>query len=645
MYFFCLFLTKDNTQPARNISDRGECLRAAIKKQMDLELDGRLTIPSIAENSAAADNVDFCRKTLDELYSQWRVKIRESIVRDLCSTKHKINANGHSVNIQPYLSALSVDEYVSLLMSEIRYLADSSQTYTATTTQLYSHLGKMVLLRYQILLKQQNGIIQKTSKVYEEYCDLLLSDDKTDNPRQIWQRLDYHHLQNGPSLNIADQNWSYSVVSAIGKFLYNILLKDLKIDLNLYHQSDKMNPVPVFYTLLRYRDKFVKEEVKAHPVFMKLYKGSSPQTLTFDANLVPMLCPPVPWTTPNNGAYLITHSDLIRLPSQAIKQLDRIKKLKPTSQLYPALDSLNQLASIPWKVNTQVLDVIIKVFNDGGSVKLDVPQPPSALENIAEEEVAPDMEKTEKSKLYSKNYHEKMQFRRRQAEMYSLWCDALYRLSLANYFRDKTFWLPHNMDFRGRVYPIPPHLNHLGSDLSRCLLVFHKARPLGKDGFRWLKLHCINLTGLKKKSSIAERLAYADEVMDDILDSADHPLTGRMWWSTSDEPWQTLACCMEIAHVSRCPDPAAYMSHFPIHQDGSCNGLQHYAALGRDQIGAVSVNLASSDRPQDVYSAVAAKVEAARELDASNGLEIAQILKGYVVRKGEHIPRYIKHYE
>lgn len=111
------------------------------------------------------------------------------------------------------------------------------------------------------------------------------------------------------------------------------------------------------------------------------------------------------------------------------------------------------------------------------------------------------------------------------------------------------------MDFRGRVYPIPPHLNHLGSDLARSLLVFHETRPLGKDGFSWLKLHCINLTGLKKRDSVIERLLFAQEIMDDILDSADNPLDGKMWWAKSEEPWQTLACCIEIAKVHRSPDP------------------------------------------------------------------------------------------
>jgi hypothetical protein len=53
--------------------------------------------------------------------------------------------------------------------------------------------------------------------------------------------------------------------------------------------------------------------------------------------------------------------------------------------------------------------------------------------------------------------------------------------------------------------------------LNRSLLLFAKGKPLGKKGFEWLKTHCINLTELKKKSPVAERLAYADEVMEDIL--------------------------------------------------------------------------------------------------------------------------------
>lgn len=44
---------------------------------------------------------------------------------------------------------------------------------------------------------------------------------------------------------------------------------------------------------------------------------------------------------------------------------------------------------------------------------------------------------------------------------------------------------------------------------------------------------------------------------------------GRKWWMNTDEPWQVLACCMEIAQASRSPDPAAFVSHFPVHQVGA----------------------------------------------------------------------------
>lgn len=82
-----------------------------------------------------------------------------------------------------------------------------------------------------------------------------------------------------------------------------------------------------------------------------------------------------------------------------------------------------------------------------------------------------------------------------------------------------------------------------------------------------------------------------------------------MWWAESENPWQTLACCIEISHALQSKDPENFVSHFPVHQDGSCNGLQHYAALGKDFAGAISVNLTPSDIPQDVYSCVAAMVK------------------------------------
>lgn len=85
-------------------------------------------------------------------------------------------------------------------------------------------------------------------------------------------------------------------------------------------------------------------------------------------------------------------------------------------------------------------------------------------------------------------------------------------------------YFPHNMDFRGRAYPMPPTLNHLGNDLCRGLLHFDEAKPLGARGWRWMKIHLANLHGYDKHSFV-ERENYTMDNINEILDSVDNPLT------------------------------------------------------------------------------------------------------------------------
>jgi DNA-directed RNA polymerase len=83
--------------------------------------------------------------------------------------------------------------------------------------------------------------------------------------------------------------------------------------------------------------------------------------------------------------------------------------------------------------------------------------------------------------------------------------------------------MPHNLDFRGRAYPIPPHLNHIGDDLCRGLLLFSERRPLGERGLRWLKIHLANVFGYDK-ASFDERVSFVEKHLEDIRDSAENPL-------------------------------------------------------------------------------------------------------------------------
>jgi DNA-directed RNA polymerase len=132
------------------------------------------------------------------------------------------------------------------------------------------------------------------------------------------------------------------------------------------------------------------------------------------------------------------------------------------------------------------------------------------------------------------------------------------------------------------------------------------------------------------KLPLDEREQYVIDHMPDILDSVADPLGergGKTWWQQAEDPWQCLAACFELVSAVQAPDPAAFMSRLPVQQvcfyqgplrvvvrqvltapaqqDGSCNGLQHYAALSRDEDGGRAVNLLPGDRPADVYRCLA----------------------------------------
>jgi DNA-directed RNA polymerase, mitochondrial len=136
---------------------------------------------------------------------------------------------------------------------------------------------------------------------------------------------------------------------------------------------------------------------------------------------------------------------------------------------------------------------------------------------------------------------------------------------------DDGFYYPHNLDFRGRAYPMHPHLSHLGSDLCRGLLEYAEGRPHGKSGLCWLKIHLVNKYGGGiEKLSHEGKLAFVDNQLPDIFDSAANPVDGNCWWMNAEDPFQCLAACMDLYEALNSSSPHRAVSHLPIHQVSSC---------------------------------------------------------------------------
>lgn len=374
-----------------------------------------------------------------------------------------------------------------------------------------------------------------------------------------------------------------------------------------------------------------------HSVLKELFKSDSATTL--NARHLPMLVPPRPWLLYNSGGYLTQDEPCMRIKENN-EQLRYLKKASNEDRLYTLMAGLDSLGMTRWAINRRVFEAVRKVWNSG----IELAAIPAHSYDVPEPARPEDYDTDNRSKL---KYHmELREWNNNRANQHSERCDCNYKVEIAQAFLNHTMYFPHNMDFRGRAYPIPPHFNHLGNDLCRGLLNFHEGRPLKERGLYWLKIHLANLFG-KDKLSHAERIAFVEENETSIMESADNPVPGslientkhkvsnaeRPWWLAADDPWQALAACIEYTSAIRSPNPEEYVSHLHIHQDGTCNGLQHYAAMGRDRKGAMEVNLIPSNRPQDVYSGILNVVARLIDEDAKEGVEEALILQNKLTRK------------
>ena len=343
------------------------------------------------------------------------------------------------------------------------------------------------------------------------------------------------------------------------------------------------------------------------------------------AKQLPMVSKPRSWTGYREGGYLESDQPVLRVKNHESLQKDYAQAAAARGDLDHLFAGLDVLGQTGWKINRTVFDVMAQAWNSGQKVANLAP-----LNKVFDIPERPPMDATAKEKFDWYNVMRSID--NEKSGHHSNRCFQNFQMEIAKAYLDETFYLPHNMDFRGRAYPIPPYLNQMGADNCRGLLLFSNGRELGEEGLAWLKVHLSNVFGYDK-ASLADREHFPMDHIDDIRDSVSNPLDGRRWWLEAEDPWQCLATCHELINALDSPEPAKYMSCLPVHQDGSCNGLQHYAALGGDIAGAKQVNLEPGNKPADVYTGVAELVKAEVAEDAKNGVEVAKLVDGRITRK------------
>lgn len=308
---------------------------------------------------------------------------------------------------------------------------------------------------------------------------------------------------------------------------------------------------------------------------------------------MPMVVRPLPWDDNKHGGYIYHREPLIK-PSPFIRQDEELQHHEA-----PRLEeAVNYLQDVPFVIDEDIVEVMRTLWMTETEYptvlpyKTDLPLP-------RKPEDYDDNQESRATYIKQRN-----RIRSHNAERQSKRISILSTLYVAERMKPyPSIYFPRQLDWRGREYPLPASLHPQGEDLSRGLLRFARDEVITSQGRKWLRVHTANCWGLDKET-FGTRAKWAMENITMMLSIANDPLEDRRWMQ-ADSPWQFLAACLEWKRIKE-----TGRTSLIIWQDGTCNGLQHLSAMGRDSRAGSSVNLVPGMTPQDIYSEVAAECQA-----------------------------------
>lgn len=311
----------------------------------------------------------------------------------------------------------------------------------------------------------------------------------------------------------------------------------------------------------------------------------------------PSATPPKPWTFWNDGGSWDERVTASVLRSYHKDTQGAVKHAIKSGQMQPALDAVNALQSVAFKINTRVLEVLEQCSELGLKVKGITPEnlkrtpKPNAFAWEA-------MEKAQQGRFHAKNAEVD---KRNSAHMSDRLLFADDMKTAYAMLEHRRFYTPLNCDWRGRVYGLS-HFNFQREDRVRALFLFSDGEEIGEEGIEWLKVHTANCGDFGKisKRPLMERREWCNDNIQLITSVASDPLVHTSWMN-ADKPFLFLAACFELS--AALAQGSSYITQLPISFDGSCSGLQHLCAMTRASEGSM-VNLTSSPTPQDVYQTI-----------------------------------------
>lgn len=318
-----------------------------------------------------------------------------------------------------------------------------------------------------------------------------------------------------------------------------------------------------------------------------------------------MVCEPRPWVSFTTGCFLdpVLSQSVSLVRGASPEQKKAIQHDFDTCEegmLPKYVEALNIIQATPLKINKTVLETVNWCWENktlfGKFPSSDYIETPDRLS------------KEEHDKL---NTQERQRLRADGRARFQNKLDVNANISIMDMvlklgyemLEYEKFYLPWNLDFRGRMYPVSIYNYHRDDHIKAQFQLFN-GKPLGEHGAAWLMIHLANVGDFNKisKQPLQDRVDWVLENEEMLLSVGRDPKGTFDTWSKADKPFQFLAACE--AFVGYIEEGDDYICYLAPSLDGTNSGTQHYAAMLRSEDGSM-VNLTKSNEVQDIYKMVA----------------------------------------
>lgn len=198
------------------------------------------------------------------LEKHWLEVASKSFEKKLLSLKNRetyTRKTDFISKIVPYLTVLKPEIYVEAIMKEVKNLVNGSEGYSPSLSFLHRNLGSYIFKRYEMCKMTETGMIDKITDIHSKYCEWYVNRTDGMNSRVKWETLVHEAKTKGVYINSYVPPWPSSVESKIGRFLYEIIMCDIKINSSFIPIQSKQ-PVPAFCVVYKQKTPaHLKQEV------------------------------------------------------------------------------------------------------------------------------------------------------------------------------------------------------------------------------------------------------------------------------------------------------------------------------------------------------------------------------------------------